>query len=332
MLSPNFKFVEMANIGAGPGTAKLIADGIRDVSLEWQFADLSGNSMSRSGLNHIFWAMRQNRSLRVLLIGDNKAGSIFGTAEDANLGHGVAIQRAIKANVIVRELDLSYNAMSTEACEGIMQCMLQNHTIRRLSLRGNKMDDNISDALFDLITFNNVLEELDLGENRLGYSCCHSIGESIGTNRALKILCVDYNELNAAGTSTLDTFVRGIYLNTSLRTLILDGNKLGSSWGVGIAHALARNNTLQQLGFKDNRLDDVAGKALLNSYKAAQFLMEVSLSEDEVGAKVWDQFKRVFNQKRAIFEGDNPMPDLEIIEEIDGVLEEYYNRPDASVR
>ena len=50
-----------------------------------------------------------------------------------------------------KELDLSYNAMSTEACEGIMQCMLQNHTIRRLSLRGNKMDDNISDALFDLI-------------------------------------------------------------------------------------------------------------------------------------------------------------------------------------
>ena len=36
MLSPNFKFVEMANIGAGPGTAKLIADGLRDVSLEWQ--------------------------------------------------------------------------------------------------------------------------------------------------------------------------------------------------------------------------------------------------------------------------------------------------------
>ena len=101
-----------------------------------------------------------------------------------------------------------------------------------------------------------------------------------------------------------------------MRTLILDGNKLGSSWGVGIAHALARNNTLQQVGFKDNRLDEVAGKALLSSFKAAPFLMEISLSEDEVGATVWDQFRRVFNEKRALFEGDEPMPDLEIMEEI----------------
>ncbi len=332
MLSPNFKFVEMANIGAGPGTAKLIADGIRNVNLAWQFADLSGNVMSRSGLNHIFWALRQNRSVRVLLVGDNKAGSIFGTPDDANLGHGVAIQRAIKANVMVRELDLSYNAMCTEACEGVLNAILQNHTIRRLSLRGNKMDDTIADALFDLITFNNVLEELDLGENKLGYSCSHCLGESIGTNRALKILAVDYNELSAAGTSTLDTFTRGIYLNSSMRTLILDGNKLGSSWGVGIAHALARNNTLQQVGFKDNRLDEVAGKALLSSFKAAPFLMEISLSEDEVGATVWDQFRRVFNEKRALFEGDEPMPDLEIMEEINGILEEYYNRPNASLR
>ena len=116
-----------------------------------------------------------------------QAGSRFGTAEDANLGHGIALQRALMANVMLRELDLSYNAMSTETCEGVMKAMLQNHVIRRLSLRGNKMDDNVADALFDLITFNNVLEELDLGENMLGYSCSHSLGESIGTNRALKV-------------------------------------------------------------------------------------------------------------------------------------------------
>ena len=60
--------------------------------------------------------------------------------------------------------------------------------------------------------------------------------------------------------------------------------------------------------------------------------MEISLSEDEVGAKVWDQFRRVFNEKRALFQGDEPMPDLEIMEEIDGVLEEYYAQPDSSVR
>jgi hypothetical protein len=102
LTSPNFTFVEMANVGAGPGTAHIIADGIRNVDLQWNFIDISGNNMSRSGLNHIFWAARQNRSLRVLLVGDNSAGSHFGTAEDRNLNHGIAVQRAIMANTMIR--------------------------------------------------------------------------------------------------------------------------------------------------------------------------------------------------------------------------------------
>lgn len=332
LTSPNFTFVEMANVGAGPGTAHIIADGIRNVDLQWNFIDISGNNMSRSGLNHIFWAARQNRSLRVLLVGDNSAGSHFGTAEDRNLNHGIAVQRAIMANTMIRELDLSYNAMSSEAGDNVMKAILQNHTIRRLSLRGNKIDDTVADSLFDVLCFNDVLEELDLGENMLGYDCVHVMADALSENRALKILCVDYNNLNAAGTSFIEIFKHGLEVNTSLRSLIMDGNKLGASWGIGIAGSLSRNNTLTQLSFRDNRLDTSAGMALYKSYDHAPFLKELAVSSDEVGEKCFDHIRRTFHRKRAHFEGDDQMPDLEIMEELGGILEDYYVRPDKRIK
>jgi len=72
MTSPNFTHVEMANIGAGPGTAKIIASAIRDVALRWVYCDISGNKLARSGLNEIFWAIRQNRSLRIFYAATTK--------------------------------------------------------------------------------------------------------------------------------------------------------------------------------------------------------------------------------------------------------------------
>ena len=42
----------------------------------------------------------------------------------------------------------------------------------------------------------------------------------------------------------------------------------------------------------------------MSSYKHAQFLLELSLSKDEVSAEVWNQYIDIYNNKRAIIEGD----------------------------
>jgi len=54
----------------------------------------------------------------------------------------------------------------------------------------------------------------------------------------------------------------------------------------------------------DNRLDSRSGQQLVSSYKHAQFLLELSLSKDEVSAEVWNQYIDIYNNKRAIIEGD----------------------------
>lgn len=89
-------------------------------------------------------------------------------------------------------------------------------------------------------------------------------------------------------------------MNCSLRVLHMDGNKLGPTWGIALADALARNNTLVNVSLKDNRLNSEAGRKLTNAYEKALYLKELALSSDELSVEVWDRFSAVYCSKRSI--------------------------------
>ncbi len=119
----------------------------------------------------------------------------------------------------------------------------------------------------------------------------------------MKTLILDHNELSNAGIATMEAFGRAIMMNYSLKTLILDTNQLGPEWGICLAEAIARNNTLGtvvhlltclrtysliyslivHLSLKDNRFDARAGLALYNSYRYAPYLLELAVSASELG-------------------------------------------------
>merc|ERR1711988_390125 len=109
-----------------------------------------------------------------------------------------------------------------------------------------------------------------------------------------------------------------------------DSNRLGSEWGIQLADSIARNNTLVSISIKDNRLDPTAGQAILNSYRFAPFLMEVALTADEVGTKIWEEFTSVYHQKRATFTGDPRQyegGETHVSDEYVGILNQYYPKP-----
>jgi hypothetical protein len=156
--------LELRNIGALIGTANLISNYIRDPYVSWKYVDFGDNSFSRVGLNEIFWAMIQNKRIRILKLNENKAGTKFCSTKDNLLSHGISVPQFLRYNVVLRELDLSYNALSTEAGLNIIDALIDNHTLKKISLRGNVIEDNIASVIPDLLRCNNVLEELDLGE------------------------------------------------------------------------------------------------------------------------------------------------------------------------
>lgn len=290
---------EMRNIGAGPAAANLISQALRDPKIAWTYLDIRQNKCSRIGLNQMFWALRSNKRLRVLKVGENEAGTMFCSDGDALLSHGIAVPVCLRTNVVLREVDLSFNSLTSEAGVNILDAIIDNHTIKKLSLRGNLLDDEVASMLPDLFKCNNVLEELDLGQNRMAFSCAFAIAEGLEVNRALKVLLLDYNRFGGAGSATLDLFCRSIMMNYSLQVLNLDGNKLGPEWGMQLGQTFARNNTLVQVSLRDNRLDTRAGQALLNVYRHAPYLLELALTADEIGEVLWEEFRRVFVEKRA---------------------------------
>ena len=91
-------------------------------------------------------------------------GYEFGTNNDALLRHGVSIVRSIRANSIIRELNLSFNGLSPEAGNNIFDALIDNYTIRKVILRGNLLSDEISFKLSELLRFNNIIDFLDLGK------------------------------------------------------------------------------------------------------------------------------------------------------------------------
>lgn len=58
--------------------------------------------------------------------------------------------------------------------------------------------------------------------------------------------------------------------------LTLANLRTGPEWGVKVASALVRNNTLIQLSMRNNRLDAHAGEALLKAYTHNKYIMEVT--------------------------------------------------------
>lgn len=322
-ISASFEHLELCNIGAGPGSAQLIAAALRDKTLTWQFVDFTGNFFGRPGLNDIFWGLRRNRKIRVFKVGDNKAGPRFATDEDALLKHGISLARSIQINNIIRELDLSYNGLSSNAANVVFDAMLDNYTIRKLVLRGNVMDDETSPYLCDMLKHNNVLDYLDIGDNRMGFDCLFSIAEGLDVNRSIQTLHLDYNKFGNAGIITVESFARSIMVNHTLRNLYMDGNKLGPDWIMELCKGLARNNTLIRVSLRDNRLDPKSGKALINIFKHSWSLIELGITADEIGDANWFEHREIFKSKRAIVRETEMIQDTEVSDPGHGLCDMY---------
>jgi Ran GTPase-activating protein (RanGAP) involved in mRNA processing and transport len=185
--------LELVDIGAGPGSAQIIGKVMKDAALAWQYLNISQNDFGRVGMNQIFWALMVNRSIRVMLCSDNKPGPKFCTDADTLPNNGICLPRTLRGNPMLRELDLSYNGLSSEAGIIVLDAVVDNFSIRKLNLRGNLFDDEVAGVIGDVIRLNDIIEDLDLGDNKMGFECLLTIGDALKTNHALKVLHLDMN-------------------------------------------------------------------------------------------------------------------------------------------
>lgn len=300
----NVEHVQIASIGAGQPSAALISKGIRDLGVRWRYLDCSDNSFGREGLNSIFWSLRVNRRLKVVVFAKSKAGLGFGTSADALGIHGISLFRAVSENTSLVVLSLAYNNLSSIAGSTLFNALQRNSCIRRIALRGNMFDDAVAPALEDLFIANDMIEHVDLGDNKLGYRACGALASGLMRNRAVHTLIIDGNRFGNSKSDAFTLLSEMISFNNSLKSLRLDNNRIGSEGGVLLAQSLSRNSTIISISLEDNRFDSRAGLELVNAYKNNLVLVFMVLTRDEIGAENYEQLCSVSRLKRSLRKND----------------------------
>ena len=292
--------VEIENIGLGEGSAALLARGLRDASVRWKYLNCAENSFGREGLNKICWSLRVNSRIKVIILRNSRAGQAFGSPEDALGNHGISLERMLRENIIIRSLDLSYNNLSSQTGIILFRALISNSSIARLCLRGNLFDDDVHNALGDLTSSNDSLKELDLGDNKLGYRACYSLATGLSFNNSIIELKIDSNRFGYFKSDAFVHWSRMIAYNTTLRMIDMDNNRVGPAGGALIAESLVRNSNLVSISLQSNRLDSTSGREIVSAFRNSRVLMDLFITEEEVGNAVWEEYVESRAAKRAL--------------------------------
>lgn len=138
----------------------------------------------------------------------------------------------------------------------------------------------------------------------LSYETGKPIAEALVLNQTLTHLDVSSNCLGDGGPDVGKNFADALTVNTALRFLSLDHNRLGPTAGIEIAHAMTRNNTLLHLHLDDNRFDSEVGDGMLITIKENRNLLTLKLTALEVGKDAFHVIDREMRSRQPGVEFD----------------------------
>lgn len=165
-----------------------------------------------------------------------------------------ALATALSLNQVLRRLSLEFNSFGSEGGILIARAFLKNRTITAVSLAGNGLGNEGAKAWAQTLEKNNVLTKLDLSHNSgdevLGDAgACALAGVLTKTNRTLKTLYLDHNEIGSFGGKSLADMLQQ---NTTLTDLDVGSNKLGDKGVLSILSSMRHQLSLRILCFNNN--------------------------------------------------------------------------------
>ena len=212
------------------------------------------------------------------------------TGEEA----GEALGRAIGANTVLKELDLSaQGAYDSQKCDatfakGFSAGLGANGSLVKLSLRANMIcGSEAGKALGDALAANTVLKELDLsrqgdrwGEGKLDAAFATEFAVGLGTNGVLEKLRFAENDTSGrAGGEVIAGILRR---DTGLREFDVSGNcrgvKTGVPFATAVAGGLGANRALAKLSMGGNRFCAEGTMRLAAALKGNSVLTELDIS------------------------------------------------------
>ncbi|GIQ85752.1 hypothetical protein KIPB_007475 [Kipferlia bialata] len=240
--------------------------------------------------------------------------SLNGTITSLDLSHnristeGAASLAAIVANrnSVLTHLDISDNSIQADgAC--LVAEALETSSLTQLSMAGNDIGDRGCAALSRVLRDNTSLTSLDISRNSISYDGALALTHALRTNGTLAHLSLADNLIRDEGAQALmdpiRDYARGLVtlslarcslrgcahyitaalaVNTSLETLVLDGNQLTDSGTSVLARGLASMGGLKVLSLRRNGVDPVGASEVRAAVRNHPSLNCVLLEESSL--------------------------------------------------
>ncbi|CAM39314.1 conserved hypothetical protein [Leishmania braziliensis MHOM/BR/75/M2904] len=238
----------------GASGAEYIAGALRNPASALQVLQLHGNYLGATGVTMICDAVKTNKELKRLTLGNNHA-----TDEAAS-----AIAAMLNANYILEELDIRLNTLTTRGVKTIaQQGLAKNTTLRMLSLSGNEVGHAGANELTHVLASHqrSALGHLDLSSCGLTSSGGVQIARLLSMSISLKEINLSDNALDDEAAVRL---AQSIADSISISVVDLSCNEIGEEGASQLIGAVLRNAQLAALVTNGNNISRVAQKKIDN--------------------------------------------------------------------
>ncbi|XP_075701056.1 NACHT, LRR and PYD domains-containing protein 12-like [Rhinoderma darwinii] len=209
-----------------------------------QNLSLGGNDLLDTSCIQLASGIRNNRSLKILDLSDNRLSG----------PHLSDLMEALSSpDCGIEELRLDSNVLPDTSCIQLASGIRNNRSLKKLDLYSNRLSGpHLSDLMEALSSPDCGIEELYLGNNDLPDTSCIQLAYGIRNNRSLKILVLCANRLSGPHLSDLMEALSSP--DCGIEVLNLDNNDLPGTSCIQLASGIRNNRSLKKLHLSNNRL------------------------------------------------------------------------------
>lgn len=252
----------------GPSGACAIASLIADPASALTKINLYGNHLNAAGVQALCAALKTNRTVKWLGLGNNNATDAV-CSDFAEM---------LESNHTLEELDIRLNEITAEGAIVLAtQGLTQNNTLTTITFSGNHVEASGAEEIAKvLLQPRTSLQTLDLSSCSLGPLGGIRFAGLIASSTTLKTLNLHDNQLDDEAAVALS---RCLMSNTSLTSVDLSCNAIGEAGAANLLDAAVMNTRLVTMNLHGNDVNRVVPRKLAKLFEERKNAQKEEISK-----------------------------------------------------
>ena len=254
-------------------TVQQLADSLM-VNKTLNYLMLRGNAWGNDAVRILTGYMKRSESL----------GSLNLSCSDVGDAGATALADVLRTNTTLNSLGLCYNpGIGNPSVVSLCEALKVNTTLSSLDLSGTGISDAGVLSLVEVLKTNaSSLTSLLLSDIKISHQSLKSIAEVLRVNSTLKDLKFEGNKVGVGGTKLI---AESLKANTTLKLLSLSRNNIKAKCGRLFSDSLKVNGTLESLTLAENALGSRGARLLSEGLRVNTSLRHLDLSWNSIGSE-----------------------------------------------